>query len=98
MRVVVLTDYPNNNRDEMTTLNEALAKMPPGRKLTGPGAENHWWNLLSYAYDRMPSTLQMGGGGLQASPNYDFLWWVRRRSTTTTRRPRGSTTRRTSCS
>jgi hypothetical protein len=60
----------------MTTLNEAIAKMPHGRKLTGPGAENHWWNLLSYAYQRIPSTLQMGGGGLQASPNYDFLWWV----------------------
>jgi hypothetical protein len=76
MRVVVLEDYPNNNRSEMMTINETLAKLPPGRKQTGPGAENHWWNLLSYAYDRVPSTLQMGGGGLQASPNYDFLWWT----------------------
>jgi hypothetical protein len=24
----------------------------------------------------VPSTLQMGGGGLQASPNYDYLWWL----------------------
>jgi hypothetical protein len=32
---------------------------------------------LSYAYDRVPTTLQMGGGGLQASPNYDFLWTQR---------------------
>jgi hypothetical protein len=75
-RVVVLSDYPNNNRNEMMEINASLAKMPPGRKITVPGAENHWWNLLSYAYDRVPSTLQMGGGGLQASPNYDFLWWV----------------------
>ena len=54
------------------------AKQPPGRKQVGPGAENHWWNLLSYVYDRVPSLLQMGGGGLQASPNYDFLWTAAR--------------------
>jgi hypothetical protein len=73
-RVHVLADYPNNHRDEMMEINDTLAKQPPGRKQTGPGAENHWWNLLSYVYGRTPSTLQMGGGGLQASPNYDFLW------------------------
>jgi hypothetical protein len=28
-------------------------------------------------YERVPTTLQMGGGGLQASPNYDFLWTQR---------------------
>jgi hypothetical protein len=43
----------------------------------GPGCENHWWNLLSYVYAKVPAMLQMGGGGLQASPNYDFLWTVR---------------------
>ena len=76
-RVVVLSDYPNSHRDEMMKINEFLATQPPGRKITAPGAENHWWNMLSYAYDRVPSTLQMGGGGLQASPNYDFLWWLK---------------------
>jgi hypothetical protein len=55
-----------------------LEELPPGgRKQVGPGAENHWWNLLSYVYTARPSLLQMGGGGLQASPNYDFLWSVR---------------------
>jgi hypothetical protein len=76
VRVAVLADYQNNHRDEMMKIADILASQPPGRKQTGPGAENHWWNLLSYAYDRVPSTLQMGGGGLQASPNYDFLWWT----------------------
>ena len=51
--------------------------MPQGRKQAGPGAENHWYNMLPYAWERIPSTLQMGGGGLQASPNYDFLWTQR---------------------
>jgi len=57
-------------------LADIMAKQPQGRKLAGPGSENHWWNLLPYAYDRIPAVLQMGGGGLQASPNYDFLWTV----------------------
>jgi len=73
-RVSVMGDNPAQHRDEMMEINDELAKLPPGRKQTGPGAENHWWNLLSYVYERVPSTLQMGGGGLQASPNYDFLW------------------------
>ena len=76
VRVVVLADFQNNRRDEMFKINDMLAAQPPGRKQTGPGAENHWWNLLSFAYQRVPSLLQMGGGGLQASPNYDFLWWT----------------------
>jgi hypothetical protein len=54
-----------------------LTKLPQGRKQGGPGGENHWWNLLPYEYSRTPAVLQMGGGGLQASPNYDFLWTVR---------------------
>jgi len=74
LRVRVLGDYKNNRRDELLSISHQLGKLPPGRKQVGPGAENHWWNLLSYAYDRVPSLLQMGGGGLQASPNYDFLW------------------------
>ena len=76
-RVRVLGDYQNSHRKDILSIGEQLAKLPPGRKQVGPGAENHWWNLLSYAYDRVPSLLQMGGGGLQASPNYDFLWTVR---------------------
>jgi hypothetical protein len=73
-RIHVLGDYPNSHRDELMTTNEILARQPPGRKQVAAGAENHWWNLLSYAYVRVPALLQMGGGGLQASPNYDFLW------------------------
>ncbi len=76
-RVRVLADYPGSHRDEMMTIIEALKKEPQGRKQVGPGCENHWWNLLSYVYAKVPSMLQMGGGGLQASPNYDFLWNVR---------------------
>ncbi|MBX3155563.1 MAG: hypothetical protein KF773_06170 [Deltaproteobacteria bacterium] len=74
-RVRVLEDY--GYRDELMTVNHILEKQPPGRKQVGPGCENHWWNLLSYVYVRRPSLLQMGGGGLQASPNYDFVWSVR---------------------
>lgn len=73
-RVHVLEDYPTSHPTELFTVDEILARQPPGRKQVGPGAENHWWNLLSYAFDRVPALLQMGGGGLQASPNYDFLW------------------------
>ena len=76
-RVRVLADYPGSHRDEMMVIIEALKKQPPGRKQVGPGVENHWWNLLSYVYAKVPAMLQMGGGGLQASPNYDFLWTVR---------------------
>jgi hypothetical protein len=76
-RVRVLGDHANNRANELYVVNAILAKQPQGRKQSGPGAENHWWNLLSYAYHRVPSTLQMGGGGLQASPNYDFLWTQR---------------------
>jgi hypothetical protein len=76
-RVRTLGDHPDNKRGELMAINAILAAQPQGRKQSGPGAENHWWNLLSYAYDRVPTTLQMGGGGLQASPNYDFLWTQR---------------------
>jgi hypothetical protein len=74
-RVFVLGDY--KYKDELHQLNRELAKQPPGRKQVGPGAESHYWNLLSYEHGRRESLLQMGGGGLQASPNYDFLWSVR---------------------
>jgi hypothetical protein len=74
-RVNVLPDY--DYRDEMMEVIDVIQHQPPGRKQVGPGCENHWWNLLSYVYAKRPSLLQMGGGGLQASPNYDFLWSVR---------------------
>jgi hypothetical protein len=76
-RVHVLADYPGSHRDEMMTVIDRFQHEPQGRKQVGPGCENHWWNLLSYEYARRPSLLQMGGGGLQASPNYDFLWTSR---------------------
>lgn len=73
-RVRVLPETANSRPTELRIIAQMLADQPQGRKQSGPGAENHWWNLLPYAYHRVPSTLQMGGGGLQASPNYDFLW------------------------
>lgn len=73
-RVEVLADNASAHRSELMAVIDALEKQPPGRKQAGPGTENHWWNLLPYAYGRVPALLQMGGGGLQASPNYDFLW------------------------
>jgi hypothetical protein len=73
-RVHVLGDYPASHGDQLLDITRRLQAYPPGRKQVGPGAENHWWNLLSYEYGRRPSLLMMGGGGLQASPNYDFLW------------------------
>ncbi|MDQ3299926.1 MAG: YfhO family protein [Myxococcota bacterium] len=80
-RIHVLADYPNDRpgaqRKEIFEIIDVLAHQPQGRKQAGPGTENHWWNLLTYVYARVPSLLQMGGGGLQASPNYDFVWSVR---------------------
>jgi hypothetical protein len=73
-RVHVLHDYPASHGDQLHAIAMLLQSQPPGRKQVGAGAENHWWNLLSYEYGRRPATLMMGGGGLQASPNYDFLW------------------------
>jgi hypothetical protein len=76
-RVNVLDDYPGSRGGELRTIAVVLQYHPPGRKQVGKGAENHWWNLLTYEYGRRPSLLMMGGGGLQASPNYDFLWTVK---------------------
>jgi hypothetical protein len=73
-RVHVLGDFEGSHGDELHTIAFLLHSQPPGRKQVATGAENHWWNLLSYEYGRRPSLLMMGGGGLQASPNYDFLW------------------------
>jgi hypothetical protein len=76
-RVTVLDDSTSSRPDELRITNAFLASQPQGRKQAGPGAESHWWNLLPYAYHRVPALFQMGGGGLQASPNYDFLWTQR---------------------
>ncbi len=76
-RVKVATDYPNNRRGEMQQFIERFTELPPGRKQALGGAENHWWNLLPFVYAERSALLQMGGGGLQASPNYDFLWTER---------------------
>ena len=73
----VLADYDNHHRDELLEIADFLRAQPPGRKQVTQGTESHWWNLLTYVYARVPSLLQMGGGGLQASPNYDFVWSVR---------------------
>jgi len=73
-RVHILEDYDNRHREELMSVIDALRKEPEGRKQTGLGAESHWWNLLPYVYADRPALLQMGGGGLQSSPNYDFLW------------------------
>lgn len=73
-RVLVATDFPTNRRDEMQAIMERFIELPPGSKQALGGAENHWWNLLPYVYAERSALLQMGGGGLQASPNYDFIW------------------------
>ena len=77
LRVRTLAEQSGKYRPDMMKIIEFLRTQPDGRKQVGPGSENHWWNLLSYVYARIPSLLMMGGGGLQASPNYDFLWSVR---------------------
>ena len=73
-RVHVLADFPGSHGDQLHAITQLLQSQPAGRKQVGAGSENHWWNLLSYEYGRRPALLMMGGGGLQASPNYDFLW------------------------
>lgn len=73
-RVYVAADSTKTYRSELMQVIAALEKEPPGRKQALHGATSHWWNLLPYVYAARPALLQMGGGGLQASPNYDFLW------------------------
>ncbi|MBA3541258.1 MAG: hypothetical protein H0T79_16725, partial [Deltaproteobacteria bacterium] len=73
-RIHTLPDYEKNYRHELLAISAEFEHLPQGRKQVGTGAENHWWNLLTYVYARRPALLMMGGGGLQASPNYDFLW------------------------
>ncbi len=74
-KVATLPQY--DYRDQMFEMIEIVRRQPQGKKQVGPGCESHWWNQLSYVYARRPALLQMGGGGLQASPNYDFVYSVR---------------------
>ncbi len=76
-RLRTLPGDRNSHRAELMQVIAALDAEPDGRKQAGTGATSHWWNLLPYVYARVPALLQMGGGGLQASPNYDFLWTER---------------------
>lgn len=63
------------HRDEVLTVARALAaEGKAGRKQGRSGTENQWANLLPYTYGRTSALLQMGGAGLQSSPNYVFLW------------------------
>jgi hypothetical protein len=74
VRAQVATDFEHIHRDQIRDVTRAIAAQPPGRKQSRTGTENHWFNLLPYVDARIPALYQMGGGGLQASPNYDFLW------------------------
>ena len=74
--VHVMPEWENQRHDELLQVSDFLATQPQGRKQVATGAENHWWNLLTYVYARRPALFQMGGGGLQASPNYDYLWYA----------------------
>ena len=73
-RVRISTDYPKVHRNEYDAIFAALLKEPPGRKQSRDGADTHWLNLLPYVYERRDALWQMGGAGLQSSPNYEFLW------------------------
>jgi hypothetical protein len=75
-RATVSIDSPTTHRAEIDEVIRALADQPHGRKQARRGTENHWFNQLPYVEARIPALFQMGGGGLQASPNYDFLWNV----------------------
>ena len=74
VRARVSDDYPRIHRDQLGVMIDGLAQLPPGRKQAREGATNHWANLLPYVYKRVPALIQMGGAGLQSSPNYDFIW------------------------
>ncbi|MGE0870942.1 MAG: hypothetical protein AB7P03_20425 [Kofleriaceae bacterium] len=76
-RLRPLRDDSGSHRPQLMKMIELLASQPQGRKQAGAGATNHWWNQLPYVYGRVPALWQLGGGGLQASPNYTYLWHER---------------------
>jgi len=70
-QVVTLPDQTKwRHPPELATMIATLSVQPPGRKQALQGAESSFWNLLPYVRARRPALIQMGGGGLQASPNY----------------------------
>jgi hypothetical protein len=73
-RTKTIYDLPRYSREQIREVGRALAEQPIGRKLGRDGMDNHFGNLLPYIDARVPALFQMGGGGLQASPNYDYLW------------------------
>ena len=77
-RVRVLADYPNSNRAEMMELIDAVGEASRRAASRSRPAPRTTGGTCSATSTRAcPALLQMGGGGLQASPNYDFLWSVR---------------------
>ncbi|MCE9572448.1 MAG: hypothetical protein K8W52_04765 [Deltaproteobacteria bacterium] len=73
-RVHVATEFETFYRDELDDIFPAIHAATAGREQARAGAEAHWSNLLPFAYEGRSSMLQMGGAGLQASPNYVYLW------------------------
>jgi hypothetical protein len=67
-------DYPDFHREELPELWAAIGNQMQGREQVRAGAEAHWSNLLPFVYEGRNAMLQMGGAGLQSSPNYVFLW------------------------
>ncbi len=67
-------DYPDFHRDELDAVFPAIAAQTEGREQVRAGAEAHWSNLLPFVYANRNAMLQMGGAGLQSSPNYVYLW------------------------
>jgi hypothetical protein len=76
-RVRISDDYPDLHVDQLDALLPAIRAAPPGRQQARGGADVHWLNLLPYVRTGRPALLQMGGGALQSSPNYVFLWEMR---------------------
>jgi hypothetical protein len=73
-RVHVATDFETFYRSELDQIFPVIEAATAGREQARAGAEAHWSNLLPYAYEGRTSMVQMGGAGLQASPNYVYLW------------------------
>jgi hypothetical protein len=73
-RVAVASDFTGVHRAELGRVIDAMADLDQGRKQALAGATSHYANQLPYVYARRDAMLQMGGAGLQASPNYVYLW------------------------
>ena len=73
-RIAVASDFTGVYRAELGRVIDAMADADQGRKQALAGATSHFANQLPYVYARRDAMLQMGGAGLQASPNYVYLW------------------------